>query len=98
MVEKFEMVRRCDSSNSSQKSWYFVALAFQTAVALAEYEAEKDEEGKILLKDVHLSSIVEMSKEFKEYLNELHQGDEEKRATRELTRLGGYDNRNGKAN
>ena len=54
--------------------------AFQTAVALAEYDAEKDEEGKILLKDTHLSSIVDMSRDFKAYLDETHGADEDKRA------------------
>jgi hypothetical protein len=34
-----------------------------------------------------------MSRDFKKYLEELHQGDEEKRATREHARLGGYDQR-----
>ena len=29
-------------------------LAFQTAVALADFEGAKDEEGKILLKDTHI--------------------------------------------
>lgn len=62
-------------------------IAFQTAVALAEYEATKDEEGKILLTDKHLKSVVEMSRDFKEYLNELHKGDEGKRAERRYERL-----------
>ncbi|KAH6676509.1 ATPase [Halenospora varia] len=64
--------------------------AFQTAVALAEYDAEKDEEGKILLTDTHLRSIVDMSRDFKEYLDRTLEGDEEKRAARELLR---YDDR-----
>jgi len=55
--------------------------AFQTAVALAEYDAETDEEGKILLKDTHLSSIIDMSKDFKEYLDDMHGADEDKRAS-----------------
>ena len=63
-----------------------IYTAFQTAVALAEYEAEKDEEGKILLKDTHLSSIVAMSKDFKDYLVKLHGADEEKRAAIEYNR------------
>jgi hypothetical protein len=62
-------------------------LAFQTAVALAEYEAQKDEEGKIVLTDQHLKSVVEVSKDFKDYLNNLHRGDEAKRAERRNERL-----------
>lgn len=61
--------------------------AFQTAVALAEYEATKDKEGKIVLTDKHLKSVVEMSRDFKEYLDELHLGDEGKRAERRHERL-----------
>ena len=61
--------------------------AFQTAVALAEYDAEKDEEGKILLTDTHLRAVVELSRDFKEYLQELHKGDEAKRAARKYERL-----------
>lgn len=60
----------------------FVPTAFQTAVALAEYDAETDEEGKILLKDTHLSSIVDMSRDFQKYLDRTHHGaDENKRAS-----------------
>ena len=60
----------------------YVATAFQTAVALAEYDAEKDEEGKILLTDKHLRAVVDLSKDFKNYLDALHVGDEAKRAER----------------
>jgi hypothetical protein len=61
--------------------------AFQTAVALAEFEAVKDQEGKIVLTDKHLRAVVEMSRDFKEYLHDLHKGDEEKRAERRHERL-----------
>lgn len=61
--------------------------AFQTAVALAEYEAKKDSEGKIVLTDKHLRSVVSMSRDFKEYLDDLHLGDEGKRAERRKERL-----------
>ncbi|KAL8827476.1 MAG: hypothetical protein Q9170_007000 [Blastenia crenularia] len=69
--------------------------AFQTAVALADYEGAKDEEGKILLKDTHIMQIVRMSKEFKTYLHELHQGDESKRAERQRIRFDEYDAQGG---
>ncbi|ROW06834.1 hypothetical protein VMCG_04098 [Cytospora schulzeri] len=61
--------------------------AFQTAVSLAEYEDERDEEGKILLTDDHLRSVVELSKGFKTYLEELHKADEDKRAKKRFERL-----------
>ena len=54
-----------------------------------------DEEGKILLKDTHIMQIVRMSKEFKTYLQELHQGNESKRAERQRIRFDEYDGQNG---
>ncbi len=63
------------------------STAFQTAIALAEYDGETDEEGKIVVTDSHFRAIVELSKDFKDYLNELHRGDEAKRAARKYERL-----------
>ena len=60
--------------------------AFQTAVALAEYYGEKDEEGKVLVTDKHLRAVIELSKDFKDYLDMLHVGDEAKRAARKFER------------
>ncbi|KAI1877844.1 uncharacterized protein JN550_000026 [Neoarthrinium moseri] len=64
--------------------------AFQTAVALAEYDGEKDEDGRIRVTDAHFKPILEMSQSFKKYLEELHMGDEAKRAERTYARLDGY--------
>ncbi|QLI68001.1 uncharacterized protein G6M90_00g030840 [Metarhizium brunneum] len=64
--------------------------AFQTSVALAEYDDEKDEEGKIILSDTHFRAVLELSKDFKDYLNDLHQGNEGKRAQRKYERLDTY--------
>ncbi|KAJ4410998.1 hypothetical protein N0V82_009102 [Gnomoniopsis sp. IMI 355080] len=61
--------------------------AFQTAVSLAEYDDDKDEEGKIMLTDEHLRAVVELSKNFKDYLKDLHKADEDKRALRRYERL-----------
>lgn len=56
-------------------------VAFQTAVALAEYEANKDGAEVVTLKDRHLKSVVKMSKSFKEYLRSTHKNqDASKRA------------------
>lgn len=68
-----------------------IIIAFQTAVSLAEYDAEKGEDGKIMITDEHLRAVVELSKDFKNYLNELHKGDEGKRAERKYERLDSYD-------
>ncbi|KAI1362157.1 P-loop containing nucleoside triphosphate hydrolase protein [Xylaria arbuscula] len=64
--------------------------AFQTAVSLAEYDSEKGEDGKITITDDHLRAVVELSRDFKEYLGELHRGDEAKRAERNYERLDSY--------
>lgn len=69
---------------------FFSSIAFQTAVGLAEFDSEKDEEGRILLTDQHLRAVVELSRDFKDYLNELHKGDEGKRAERKRDRLDTY--------
>ncbi|KAL8365017.1 hypothetical protein RB595_004026 [Gaeumannomyces hyphopodioides] len=61
--------------------------AFQTAVALAEFDAEKDKEGKIKITDDHLRSVVELSGDFKKYLKVLHRGNEAQRAQRRFERL-----------
>jgi hypothetical protein len=65
-------------------------IAFQIAVALAEYESDKDEEGNILVKANHIKSVVEMSQDFKGYLQKVHGGDEAKRAERERERFDSY--------
>jgi hypothetical protein len=58
---------------------------------LAEYSAEKDEDGKIIVTDDHLRAVLDLSKDFKDYLKELHRGDEGKRAERNYERLDSYD-------
>jgi hypothetical protein len=65
--------------------------ALQTAVALAEYDAEQDEDGKIIVSDAHLRAVVELSSDFKKYLNMLHRADEGKRAARKYERLDDYE-------
>ncbi|KAL3421222.1 ATPase family AAA domain-containing protein 3B 1 [Phlyctema vagabunda] len=55
---------------------------FQTAVALAEYDAEKDAEGTIVIKVKHISSVVKMSIDFQDYLEELHSANEDTRAAK----------------
>lgn len=46
--------------------------AFQTAVALAEYDNDLDEEGKIKVEDRHIDQVAEMSRDFQSYLDDLH--------------------------
>ncbi|KAI0099050.1 P-loop containing nucleoside triphosphate hydrolase protein [Nemania sp. FL0031] len=64
--------------------------AFQTAVSLAEYDAKKGEDGRIVITDEHLRAVVDLSRDFKTYLDELHQGNEAKRAERKYERLDSY--------
>ena len=59
--------------------------AFQTTVALADFDGA-DEDGKFVLRKTHIQQIVRMSQEFKDYLKELHRGDEAKRAERQRIR------------
>jgi hypothetical protein len=59
-------------------------------VALAEFDAEKDEEGKVVVTDNHLRAVVELSKDFEDYLSKLHKGDESKRAERKGERLDSF--------
>jgi hypothetical protein len=54
-------------------------------------DSEKDDEGRIVLKDEHIRSIVQMSGAFKKYLQTLHGGDESKRAAREGLRVDDFD-------
>ncbi|KAF4465891.1 ATPase [Fusarium albosuccineum] len=54
--------------------------AFQTAVSLAEYDAEKDDDGKVLVTDDHFRAVVELSSDFRKYLDTLHKKDEAQRA------------------
>ncbi|ORY14832.1 hypothetical protein BCR34DRAFT_559937 [Clohesyomyces aquaticus] len=70
--------------------------AFQTAVALAEVEDSKDEQGRTVLKSEHVKQIVQMSSAFKKYLDTLHQGDETQRAKREGLRLDDWDEKEDK--
>lgn len=48
---------------------------------------ERDVEGKILLADDHLKSVVRLSRDFKSYLDELHKADESKRARKRFDRF-----------
>lgn len=65
-----------------------IETAFQTAVALAEHENKRDKEGTILVTDRHLRSVLALSKDFKSYLTDLHDGrDESKRAEGRKERL-----------
>lgn len=77
-----------DRPGEQKLTW--LNIAFQTAVALAEYDDEKDEDGKIILSDTHFRAVLELSKDFKDYLNDLHKGNEGKRAQRKYERLDTY--------
>jgi SpoVK/Ycf46/Vps4 family AAA+-type ATPase len=60
----------------------FRNTAIQTAVALAEYEDKKGRDGRVEVTDDHLRAVVELSADFKKYLNDVHRGDEDKLAER----------------
>jgi hypothetical protein len=55
--------------------------AFQTAVALAQYQARKDGDVQVVLRADHLKRVVKMSRLFKDYIDSTHKNqDEAKRA------------------
>ena len=49
-------------------------------MALAEYDAEKDDDGKIVVTDEHFMAVVELSKDFDDYLIQLHKKGQAARA------------------
>lgn len=55
-------------------------LAFNTAVALAEYNNERDTKGNIMLQPRDLEQVVKMSRAFKDYLLEASGMDPAKQA------------------
>ena len=63
--------------------------AFQTAVTLAEFDfaSKPNKEGVVTVEEDHLQQVVNMSSNFKKYLNQIHAGDEAKRAKRRQERL-----------
>lgn len=78
---------RCLGASAGQAN-DAMRTAFQIAVSLAEHENRRDREGTILLTDRHLKSVLALSKDFKDYLTELHQGDDEaRRAQKRKERL-----------
>jgi hypothetical protein len=90
-IRNGENTRTQFAKDDTDTFWH--TIAFQTAVALAEFDAERDEENKIVLTDNHLRAVVELSRDFKQYLNDLHKGDEAKRAERKYDRLDSFNKR-----
>ena len=86
-VFKIIAIRPAKKSSQVEKAHLrCLHTAFQTAVALADFDNDKDEDGKVILHQRHIQQIVTMSKEFKDYLKDLHRGDEAKRADRQRIR------------
>lgn len=56
--------------------------AFQTTVALAEFQAREEESIEIELKIDYLDQVVKMSKRFKDYLSTIPDGNVAKKALR----------------
>ncbi|KAK0644823.1 hypothetical protein DIS24_g8468 [Lasiodiplodia hormozganensis] len=73
-VEESEDLRKLEWNGREIKN------AFQIAVSLAEAEGDKDDRGRVIIKPDHIKATVEMSKSFKEYLNDLYAKNEEDRA------------------
>ena len=92
MVSNDHVVMRI-RKEGEKKADFICDTAFQTAVALADFDNEKNEDGKIVLRERHIQQIVHMSQEFKDYLKELHHGDEAKRAYQQRNRYDEFDQR-----
>ena len=68
--------------------------AFQTAVALAQFEARRAHKEVVVLEVQHLRRVVMMSTQFKEYITSTHKNlDETKRAKIQENRNDDYSNR-----
>jgi hypothetical protein len=66
--------------------------AFQTAVALAQYQARKEGKEQVVLEAGHLRRVVKMSRLFKDYITSTHKNqDEAKRAIIEERRNDGFE-------
>ena len=50
-------------------------------MSLAEAQAQKDKEGRVLIKSDHIKATVQMSREFREYLVKLYKVEPSKRAS-----------------
>ncbi|KAL3426801.1 ATPase [Phlyctema vagabunda] len=74
-----------DSSEIKTVKWNGreIRNALQTAVSLAEYEANENEESKVVLKRDHIQQVVQMSHQFKEYLKSIENLDPSKKAKKE---------------
>lgn len=55
-------------------------IAFNTAVALAGHDNERDGRGLILMHPKHVEQVVKMSSAFRQYLTETHGMDQDTRA------------------
>jgi hypothetical protein len=95
------MVVRSATVSSSQRLCRGVSIttipantfpAFQTAVSLAEYEAQPYPgiENTIQVTEDHFKAVIELSRDFKEYLDELHLKSEDGRAAARLERLDSF--------
>ena len=51
---------------------YYVTIALQTALSLAEFEAEKGQQDTITITKAHLKQIVQLSADFKRYIASMH--------------------------
>jgi hypothetical protein len=53
---------------------------FQTAVGLAEFDNARDKKDKVQLLKEHVTQVVELSQEFKTYLDDIFDKNEDARA------------------
>jgi hypothetical protein len=94
MGERYETVRNSASSESKDRSESFtniLGVAFQTAVALAEYrfvnQTDKEPGDRAQLEEEDFSNVCDMAGAFRNYLKDVAMGlDEDQRAANERSR------------
>ncbi len=82
MGTKSVMVSIFSHNSHMEPPLMYLFAAFQTVVALAEYQAAEEKSTEIEIKIDYLDQVVKMSKRFKKYLSEMPDGDVAKKAWR----------------
>ena len=69
----------CDSKDVLSLEWNGreIRNAFQTAISLAEFDAEEDGEELVTVRKEHLEKVVHLSAHFQDYLATMHRGKSE---------------------
>ena len=78
--------KKAKKTNSGKWNGRQIRNAFQTAIALAEWEVKQGKVGQARLTKAHFQKVAEASRAFDEYLNDVFTMDEEARASTDRIR------------